>query len=140
MKFEEWLHESATQEMKKAFINYEKDHKHIDVFRLIFEDGQKNPEWIPGLPDKKSANFLLKVKPGWSDSEHVVKAFYAEKFQIDAWDPDGEYDPDIFEKDENDEYYLPTGFYENKQLYNDESYYCRIPEYDIIAWMPLPKA
>jgi hypothetical protein len=101
-------------------------------------DKLKSSGWIEGKPLKKYANFLLKVKPKYSTYEHIVKAFYAEKLQIDVGYPDDDED-ERYDKDEHDEYYLVPGYYEDSQWYTDESGYYRIPEEDIIAYQMIPK-
>lgn len=111
-----------------------RDEWFFELFEEIYTAGH---HWIPGIPEKRYANLLLKIKQKDSKYEHIVKAFYAEKCQIDAYDPDGEYDPNVFDMGEDEEYYLVEGFYEDAQWYNDETRYYKIPEKDIVAWQPL---
>jgi|WetSurMetagenome_2_1015567.scaffolds.fasta_scaffold36340_5 hypothetical protein len=110
-----------------------------------FTDGKETEaekhRWISGVPEKKYAHFLLKIRFVGSKYERIIKAFYAEKWQINAEDPSGDYDSKLFDVwGEHDEYYLVEGYYEDAQWYNDKSCYCKINEKDIIAWQPLPEA
>ena len=109
---------------------------YADGYQNGLKDARSTLEWTPcnkkeNLPES-GKHVLLSCKTDYG-TEYVCDGFYASKFSIECG-VDCEIDSDYNE--ENDEFFLPEGYYEVIKNWGD---YSSIVINDaVLAWQPLP--
>ena len=108
--------------------------------KLAAEKDEKKPEWISvkdGPPKKEQEVFIYCNRGGF---KFVCPAIYEDGTMLTQnsrwnWNDLEEYGT---YSEENDDYFVPKGWWENRQFAPDDVYNCPV-DCEVTHWMPLPE-